>query len=296
MIFAHAGVARRLLMLASGVLAIALLAAPASALVGVGNSPGICGFEADLKAAIEDALDIHWSQCDEVADSELASIGELDLRDKGISRFAPEPEQLTGFSPFLIIDLRDNPGPDGTGLTVSDIDPDSIPLSHDGDDVSYTLVLDGGGNYNGLIQDRYTTTEGQALLVAVSWGDRPDAQALADARRIGGAAELYFGHRIYSEQNDESQRDDAEYVRWLYARSGDGPGALYVGLIPVHDDDEIEGVARPDKIELSHLIVADDKAELGELTPACCTGTAMPRCTTMSTATCGARAAATKPT
>lgn len=262
------GVVRRLLMLASGALAIALLAAPASALVGVGSSPGICGFEAKLKAAIEDALDIHWSQCDEVTDPDLATIGELDLRNEGITRFAPDPDQLTGFSPFLIIDLRGNPGPDGNGLTVSDIDPDSIPLSHDGDDVSYTLVLDGGGSYNGLAQDRYTTGEGEALLVAVSWGDRPDAQALADARRIGGSAELYFGHRIYSEQNDESQRDDAEYVRWLYARSGDGPGALYAGLVPVHDDDEIEGVSRPDKIEITHLIVADDEDELGKLAPA----------------------------
>lgn len=262
------GIVRRLLLLASGALALALLSTPASALVGVGGSPGICGFEANLKAAIEDALDIHWSQCDEVTNPQLASIGELDLRDKGITRFAPDPDQFTGFSPFLIIDLRGNPGPDGAGLTVADIDPDSIPLSHDGDDVSYTLVLDGGGTFNGLTQDRYTTTEGQAVLVAVSWGDRPDAQALADARRIGAATELYFGHRIYSEQNDESQRDDAEYVRWLYARSGDGPGALYAGLIPVHDDDEIEGVSRPDKIEITHLVVADDRAEMGKLTPA----------------------------
>ena len=262
------GILRRLLLLASGALAVALLTTPASALVGAGGSPGICGFETNLKAAIEDALGIHWSQCDEVTDPNLASIGELDLRDKGITRFAPDPDQLTGFNPFLIIDLRGNPGPDGAGLTVADIDPDSIPLSHEGDDVSYTLVLDDGGTYNGLTQDRYTTTEGQALLLAVSWGDRPDAQALADARRVGGASELYFGHRIFSEQNDESQRDDAEYVRWLYARSSDGPGALYVGLIPVHDDDEIEGVSRPDKIEITHLVVADDRAELGKLTPA----------------------------
>jgi hypothetical protein len=266
-------------MLALGALAFALLAAPASGLVGAGNSPGICGFEGALRAAIEDALDRHWSHCDEVTDSQLETIGELDLSERNLSalaavkpyldaddaaldRFAPDRRQFTGFGRFLIVDLR------GHGLAIEDIDTDSIPLSHDGDDVSYTLVLDGGGNYNGLIQDRYTTTEGEALLVAVSWGDRPDAQALADARRIGGAAELYFGHRIYSEQNDESRRDDAEYVRWLYARSGDGPGALYAGLIPVHDDDEIEGVSRPDKIELSHLIVADDEAELGKLTPA----------------------------
>lgn len=273
------GIVRRLLLLSSALLAVALLATPAGALVGAGDSPGICGFEAKLRAAVEDALDIAWPNCDEVTDTNLASIGELDLSKPTLSglvadkpyltgvdlvfdRFAPDLRQFTGFDPFLIVDLR------GHGLTTQDIDPDSIPLSHDGDDVSYTLVLDGGGSYNGLTQARYETTEGQALLLAVSWGDRPDAQSLADARRVGGAAELYFGHRIYSEQNDESQRDDAEYVRWLYARSGDGAGALYVGLIPVHDDDEIEGVSRPDKIEISHLVVADDRAELGKLTPA----------------------------
>lgn len=273
------GIARRLLLLAWAVLAVALLATPAGALVGAGDSPGICGFEARLRAAIEQARGIHWSECDEVDNDALKSIGQLDLSkptlsglvadkpylagvDLDFARFAPDLGQFTGFDPFLIVDLR------GHGLTAQDIDPDSIPLSHDGDDVSYTLVLDGGGNYNGLTQDRYTTTEGKALLLAVSWGDRPDAQALADARRVGGASELYFGHRIYSEQNDESQRDDAEFVRWLYARSGDGAGALYVGLIPVHDDDEIEGVSRPDKIELTHLVVADDRAELGKLAPA----------------------------
>ena len=270
---------RRLLLLACGVLSLALLASPASALVGAGDQPGICGFEPNLRAAIEEALEIFWHDCEDVTDTQLATIGVLDLSESslaglvaskpyldtqnvGLDRFAPEPGQLTGFHPFLIIDLR------GHELAIGDVDPESIPLSHDGDDVSYTLVLDGGGNHNGFDQDRYTTVEGQALLVSVSWANRPDPQALAEARRVGGVDELYFGHRIYSEQNDESQRADFEDVRWLYARASDGPGTRYVGLVPVHDDDEIEGASRPDKIELTNLVVADDRAELGELAPA----------------------------
>lgn len=258
------GFARPLLLLAMAALAGALLAAPAGALVGAGGAPGVCGFEAKLRAAIEDALDFHRFQCDEVTTDLLAGIGVLDLRDKGISRFAPEPAQLTGFDPHLIIDLR------GNGLTVADIDPESIPLRNTADtqDVSYTLVLDGGGSYNGLSRDRYTTTEGKALLVSASWGNRPDPQALADARRAaGGVAELYFGHRIFTEQEDESRPGDFETQRWLTARASDSPGALYVGLIPVHDDDEIEGVARPDKIELTDLVVAASEDQLGKLAP-----------------------------
>ncbi len=267
MIARHRDAVARLLLLALGALAILLLASPASGLVGAGDSPGICGYETRLRAAIEEALDIHWSRCDEVTNEDLAGIGEMDLSRKpgeaALARFAPDRDQFTGFDPFLIVDLR------GHDLTVRDIEPTSIPLSYDGDDVSYTLLLDGGQAYNGLTQGRYTATEGGIVLVALSWDDRPGQQAIADARRVSAAEEVYFGHRIFSEQEDASQRSDAEYERWIIARSSDARGALYVGAIPVHDDDEIEDQARrADSIEITHLVVADDRAELGQLDPA----------------------------
>ena len=292
MTFCRRGALPRLLLLALGALAVLWFAPPASGLVGTGDSPGICGYEPRLRAAVEEALGIHWSRCDEVTDADLAGIGELDLSfrsltglapsksylagvELGFGRFAPDLDQFTGFDPFLVVDLR------GHDLDVGDIDPASIPLCFDGDElvyeppcdddeaVSYTLMLDGGQDYNGLVESRYTATEGGVVLVSLSWANRPEQQDVAAARRIDGAGELYFGHRIYSEQDDASQRDDAEYERWIITRSSDSLGALYVGAIPVHDDDVIESQARrADSIEITHLVVADDRAELGKLEPA----------------------------
>lgn len=253
-----------LLALLAALLVLASPAPPAAALGGAGELPGICGYEAALRAAIEAALAIGVNQCDEVTEGDLGEITELVLSDRQIDRFAPEPDQLVGFDPFLRIDLRD------TQLTLADIDPGAIPLTDGRDDLFYTLILSGGGSANGFAANRYLATEGEQLLVGINWGDRPDTGILRAAKRIDGdpGGQIYFAHRVYSEQEEADNRNDLEFFRWIVTRDDDPADALYATVLPIHDDREIERDRQSvEEIEIDLLVVTDDRGELGSTEP-----------------------------
>ena len=253
-----------LLALLAALLVLASPAPPAAALGGAGQLPGICGYEAALRVAIQEALAIGFNQCDEVTEGDLAEITELVLSDRQINRFAPDPDQLVGFDPFLRIDLRD------TELTLADIDPGAIPLTDDGDDLFYTLILGGGGSANGFAANRYLATEGEPVLVGINWGDRPDTGTLRAAKRVDGdpGGQIYFAHRVYSEQEEADNRDDLEFFRWIVTRDDDPAGALYATVLPIHDDREIERDRQSvEEIEIDLLVVTDDRGELGLTEP-----------------------------
>ncbi len=233
------------------VLLTALIAAPAAFALGDnddGVDDGICDYSDEMRMALLEHFDKRHYQCNDepfnINNENVWGKANVDLKIGPVDGvFAPGQGELDGYFPGARIDLRDS------GVDIDEIDLTEALKTFDaeanyqifGEDVKgdedvlgLTFLLDGrDSNVNGLVDDKYSGTEGEISFFTFTFDRKPQ-----EFSNLRGPDTEDDGLYLVVELVVEDSEGDRNLFFAINNRDSDG--TLYVIPYLSHDDEVIE--------------------------------------------------------